>query len=167
MGHFLNELDSVVADLSVDQSQLDATDAIEFQDRAEVMFHNVNKALKSLHAAANKLDEAWSTAKITRVSGTSFGIVGGVLTIIGGVATVMTAGAATPLLAAGMGAGVIGAGTNIVGNIKESLINSKEIKKAESDLMKALESITNVKGTIHEWLEHKKDIHTAQNLQDG
>ena len=156
MGHFLNELDSVVVDLSVDQSQLDATDAIEFKDKAEVMFHNVNKALKSLHAAADKLDEAWSTAKITRVSGTSFGIVGGVLTIIGGVATVMTAGAATPLLAAGMGAGIIGAGTNIVGNIKESLINSKEIKRAESDLMKALESITNVKGTIHEWLEHKK-----------
>ena len=156
MGHFLTELDSVVVDLSVDQSQLDATDAIEFKDKAEVMFHNVNKALKSLHAAANKLDEAWSTAKITRVSGTSIGIVGGVLTIIGGVATVMTAGAATPLLAAGMGAGAIGAGTNIVGNIKESLINSKEIKKAESDLMKALESIENVKGTIHEWLEHKK-----------
>ena len=156
MGHFLNELDSVVVDLSVDQSQLDATDAIEFKDKAEVMFHNVNKALKSLHAAADKLDEAWSTAKITRLSGTSFGIVGGVLTIIGGVATIMTAGAATPLLAAGMGAGVIGAGTNIVGNIKESLINSKEIKKAESDLMKALESITNVRGTIHEWLEHKK-----------
>lgn len=79
----------------------------------------------------------------------------------------MTAGAATPLLAAGMGAGVIGAGTNIVGNIKESLINSKEIKRAESDLKEALESIENVKGTIHEWLEHKKDIHTAQNLQDG
>ena len=156
MGHFLNELDSVVVDLSVDQSQLDATDAIEFKDETEAMLHNVNKAVESLYAAADKLDEAWSTAKITRVSGTSFGIVGGVLTIIGGVATVMTAGAATPLLAAGMGAGVIGAGTNIVGNIKESLINSKEIKKAESDLMKALESITNVKGTIHEWLEHKK-----------
>ena len=156
MEHFLNELDSAVVDLSVDQSQLDATDAIEFKDKAEVMFHNINKALKSLHAAADKLDEAWSTAKIMRVSGTSIGIVGGVLTIIGGVATVMTAGAATPLLAAGMGAGVIGAGTNIVGNIKESLINSKEIKRAESDLMKALESITNVKGTIHEWLEHKK-----------
>ena len=156
MGHFLNELDSVVVDLSVDQSQLDAADAIELKDKAEVMFHNVNKALKSLHAAADKLDEAWSTAKIFRVSGTSIGIVGGVLTIIGGVATVMTAGAATPLLAAGMGAGVIGAGTNIVGNIKESLINSKEIKKAEGDLKEALESITNVKGTIHEWLEHKK-----------
>ena len=156
MGHFLTELDSVVVDLSVDQSQLDATDAIEFKDETEAMLHNVNKAVESLYAAADKLDEAWSTAKITRVSGTSFGIVGGVLTIIGGVATVMTAGAATPLLAAGMGAGVIGAGTNIVGNIKESLINSKEIKKAESDLMKALESIENVKGTIHEWLEHKK-----------
>ena len=167
MGDFLDELDSVVVDLSVDQSQLDATDAIEFKDETEAMLHNVNKAVESLHAAADKLDEAWSTAKITRVSGTSIGIVGGVLTIIGGVATVMTAGAATPLLAAGMGAGVIGAGTNIVGNIRESLINSKEIKKAEGDLKEALESITNVKGTIHEWLEHKKDIHTAQNLQDG
>ena len=156
MEHFLNELDSAVVDLSVDQSQLDATDAIEFKDKAEVMFHNINKALKSLHAAADKLDEAWSTAKIFRVSGTSIGIVGGVLTIIGGVATVMTAGAATPLLAAGMGAGVLGAGTNIVGNIKESLINSKEIKKAEGDLKEALESIKNVRGTIDKWLEHKK-----------
>ena len=156
MEHFLNKLDSAVVDLSVDQSQLDATDAIEFKDKAEVMFHNINKALKSLHAAADKLDEAWSTAKIFRVSGTSIGIVGGVLTIIGGVATVMTAGAATPLLAAGMGAGVLGAGTNIVGNIKESLINSKEIKKAEGDLKEALESIKNVRGTIDKWLEHKK-----------
>ena len=156
MGHFLNELDSVVVVLNVAQSQLDATDAIEFKDKAEVMFHNINKALKSLHAAADKLDEAWSTAKIFRVSGTSIGIVGGVLTIIGGVATVMTAGAATPLLAAGMGAGVLGAGTNIVGNIKESLINSKEIKKAEGDLKEALESIRNVRGTIDKWLEHKK-----------
>ena len=156
MEDFLRTLDGFVVDMSNDQSQLDATDAIEFKDETEAMLHNVNKAVESLHAAADKLDEAWSTAKITRVSGTSFGIVGGVLTIIGGVATVMTAGAATPLLAAGMGAGVIGAGTNIVGNIKESLINSKEIKKAESDLMKALESIKNVKGTIHEWLEHKK-----------
>ena len=156
MAHFLNKLNSVVVVLNVDQSQLDATDAIEFKDKAEVMFHNINKALKSLHAAADKLDEAWSTAKIIRVSGTSIGIVGGVLTIIGGVATVMTAGAATPLLAAGMGAGVIGAGTNIVGNIKESLINSKEIKKAEGDLKEALESIKNVRGTIDKWLEHKK-----------
>ena len=156
MEHFLNELDSAVVDLSVDQSQLDATDAIEFKDKAEVMFHNINKALKSLHAAADKLDEAWSTAKIMRVSGTSIGIVGGVLTIIGGVATVMTAGAATPLLAAGMGAGVLGAGTNIVGSIEESLINSKEIKKAEGDLKEALESIKNVRGTIDKWLEHKK-----------
>ena len=156
MGDFLDELDSVVVDLSVDQSQLDATDAIEFKDETEAMLHNVNKAVESLHAAADKLDEAWSTAKITRVSGTSIGIVGGVLTIIGGVATVMTAGAATPLLAAGMGAGVIGAGTNIVGNIRESLINSKEIKKAEGDLKEALESIKNVRGTIHEWLEHKE-----------
>ena len=156
MGHFLNELDSVVVVLNVAQSQLDATDAIEFKDKAEVMFHNVNKALKSLHSAADKLDEAWSTAKIMRVSGTSIGIVGGVLTIIGGVATVMTAGAATPLLAAGMGAGVFGAGTNIVGNIEESLINSKEIKKAEGDLKEALESIKNVRGTIDKWLEHKK-----------
>ena len=156
MEHFLNELDSAVVDLSVDQSQLDATDAIEFKDKAEVMFHNINKALKSLHAAADKLDEAWSTAKIMRVSGTSIGIVGGVLTIIGGVATVMTAGAATPLLAAGMGAGFLGAGTNIVGSIEESLINSKEIKKAEGDLKEALESIKNVRGTIDKWLEHKK-----------
>ena len=120
------------------------------------LFLKAKKAVQSLRAAADKLDEAWSNGKITRISGTFVGVVRGVITIIGGVATVMTLGAATPLLVTGIGVGVIGAGTNIVGNIKESLINSKEIKKADSDLKEALDSIANVKGNIHEWLDHKE-----------
>ena len=120
------------------------------------LFLKAKKAVQSLRAAADKLDEAWSNGKITRISGAFVGVVRGVITIIGGVATVMTLGAATPLLVTGIGVGVIGAGTNIVGNIKESLINSKEIKKADSDLKEALDSIANVKGNIHEWLDHKE-----------
>ena len=163
MGEFLNELVNVVIDLSVDQSHSDMKDAEKLNDNAEVMFRKVKEAVQSLRAAADKLDEAWSDGKITRIGGTSVGVVGGVLTIIGGVATILTLGAATPLLVTGISFGVIGAGTNIAGNIKESLINSKEIKKADSDLKEALDSIKNVNGTIDKWLEHK-DVSRLRNI---
>ena len=163
MGEFLSELANVVIDLSVDQSHSDMKDAEKLNDNAEVMFRKVKEAVQSLRAAADKLDEAWSDGKITRIGGTSVGVVGGVLTIIGGVATVMTLGAATPLLVTGISFGVIGAGTKIVGNIKELLINSKEIKKADSDLKEALDSIENVNGTINELLDHK-DIPRLRNI---
>ena len=163
MGESLSELVNVVIDLSVDQSHSDMKDAEKLNDNAKVMFRKVREAVQSLRAAADKLDEAWSDGKITRIGGTSVGVVGGVLTIIGGIATIMTLGAATPLLVTGISFGVIGAGTNIAGNIKESLINSKEIKKADSDLKEALDSIENVNGTINELLDHK-DIPRLRNI---
>ena len=163
MGEFLKEWDNALSDLSVDQSRSDVKDAEKLKDDAEVMFRKAKEAVQSLRATADKLNEAWSDGKIIRIGGTSVGVVGGVLTIIGGVATVMTLGAATPLLVTGISFGVIGAGTNIAGNIKESRINSKEIEKADSDLKEALESIMNVKGTIHEWLDHK-DISRLRNI---
>ena len=163
MGEFLKEWDNALSDLSVDQSRSDVKDAEKLKDDAEVMFRKAKEAVQSLRATADKLNEAWSDGKIIRISGTSVGVVGGVLTIIGGVATVMTLGAATPLLVTGISFGVIGAGTNIAGNIKESRINSKEIEKADSDLKEAVDSIMNVKGTIHEWLDHK-DISRLRNV---
>ena len=163
MGELFKELDNALNDLDVDQSHSDMKDAEKLNDDAEVMFRKAKEAVQSLRAAADKLDKAWSDGKITRIGGTSVGVVGGVLTIIGGVATVMTLGAATPLLVTGISFGVIGAGTNIAGNIKESLINSKEIEKADSDLKKAVDSIRNVKGTIQMWLDHK-DISRLRNI---
>ena len=163
MGEFLKEWDNALSDLSVDQSRSDVKDAEKLKDDAEVMFRKAKEVVQSLRATADKLNEAWSDGKIIRIGGTSVGLVGGVLTIIGGVATVMTLGAATPLLVTGISFGVIGAGTNIAGNIKESLINSKEIEKADSDLKKAVDSIRNVKGTIHKWLDHK-DIPRLRNI---
>ena len=163
MGEFLKEWDNALSDLSVDQSRSDVKDAEKLKDDAEVMFRKAKEVVQSLRATADKLNEAWSDGKIIRIGGTSVGLVGGVLTIIGGVATVMTLGAATPLLVTGISFGVIGAGTNIAGNIKESRINSKEIEKADSDLKEAVDSIMNVKGTIHEWLDHK-DISRLRNI---
>ena len=162
MGEF-KEWDNALNDLDVDQSHSDMKDAEKLNDDVEVMFRIAKEVVQSLRAAADKLDKAWSDGKITRIGGISVGVVGGVLTIIGGVATVMTLGAATPLLVTGISFGVIGAGTNIAGNIKESLINSKEIEKADSDLKKAVDSIRNVKGTIHKWLDHK-DIPRLRNI---
>ena len=99
MGDFFAELHCVfydVYDVHFHFHGLDEKDAKKFKDNAEVMFSKIKKAVQSLHAAADKLDKAWSDCKVTCASGTSVGILGGVMTIIGGVATVMTAGAATP-----------------------------------------------------------------------
>lgn len=149
MGEILSELDSVVVDLSVGQSQLDEEDAERFRKIAEVMFPKVEKAVQGLRTAADRLDKVWTTK-------CSVGILGGFITVFGGIATVMTAGAATPLLASsGMVIGVMGAGTTVTGRIIELFINSKEIKKAESDLEEALDSIRHVQAIMEGWLEKK------------
>lgn len=67
MVDFLRELNSVYIQLT----DLEVKDVENLKIRQNVC---IKKAVQSLHAAADKLDEAWSNAKITRASGTSVGI---------------------------------------------------------------------------------------------
>ena len=124
-----------------------------FKETAEKIMSNLKKAVESSRAAADKLDEVWTKHNLAHISGTSAGILGGLLTISGGIATLMTAGAASPLLFAGVSFGLVGAGTNIAAKIIEYLINLNEIKKANRDMKVALDSIAEVKDILQDLSE--------------
>ena len=121
--------------------------------KTEKMMSNLKKAVESSRAAADKLDEVWAKYKLAHASGTSAGILGGLLTVGGGIATLMSAGAATPLLFAGVTFGLVGAGTNITAKIIESLRNSNEIAKANGDMKVALDSVAEVKNLFKDLSE--------------
>ena len=146
----------VTDDLTEEQREQAKVDANEIDEKAKKVLIKVKEAVKSVRAAADFLDEVWTTHNIAHASGNVFGIIGGICTIGGGIATLMTAGVASPLLFAGIGFGVTGAGTNILAKIIEYAVNSDEIQKANKDLKEAYDSIDDVQKFIEDRLNRKK-----------
>ena len=157
-----NQLEEVLsdsnelADLTDEQMRLAEKDVNEIGEKAEKLSVKVKQAVKSVRAAAKKLDEVWEKHNIAHAVGNVFGIIGGICTIGGGVATLMTAGLATPLLVTGLSLGFSGAGANAVAKIIELVLNSNEVKKANKDLEEASDSIAEVKKHIEDRLEKKE-----------
>ena len=89
--------------------------------------------------------------------GTSAEIAGGLLSIVGGVAALMTLGIASPLLVAGLVIGGSGAVANVGAAIVEKVINSDEIKEAEKQLAKTMDSIHEANRVVQKVLM-KKDV---------
>ena len=139
-----------------DEKQQDRRDLKEFQEKTEKMNSHGKKTIKSFRAAAKKLDGVWKDCKISHAVGTSFGMLGGLLTIGGGIATLLTAGGATPLLIAGLCVGGAGATTNLGTAIAEAVINSAEIKEAEKHLGETIDSVNEVNRIVQEVLMIKE-----------
>lgn len=152
----LEKMTDSINTLPEDEKQQDRKDWIQFKEKMEKMNSKAKKTIKSLRAAADKLDQAWWDYKVAQASGTTAAIVGGVLTIGGGIATVMTAGAATPLLIAGTTFGVAGSTVNVRASFIDAAVNSAEIKKAEKLLGETIESINEVNKIIHDSLVMKE-----------
>lgn len=64
------------------------------------------------------------------------------MSLLAVIVTVMIAGAASPLLLAGLS--LVRAGTSLTTWTRESIVNSIEIKEANSDLKEALDSMKDV-----------------------
>ena len=139
-----------------DEKQQDRRDLKELQEKTEKMNSHGKKTIQSFRAAAKKLDGVWKDCKISHAVGTSFGMLGGLLTIGGGIATMLTAGGATPLLVAGLCVGGAGATTNLGTAIVETLINSAEIKEAEKHLGETIDSVNEVNRIVQEVLMTKE-----------
>ena len=157
-----NQLEEVLsafnelADLTDEQMWQAKKDVNEIGEKAEKVSVKVEKAVMSLRAAANKLDEVLKKHNLAHAIGKGFEIIGGFCAIGFGVATLMTAGLATPLLVTGLSFGVTGAGANAVAKIIELVLNSNEMKKANKDLEEASDSIAEVKKLIDDRLEKKE-----------
>ena len=153
------ELEGIIDKINLlpeDEKQQDRRDLKELQEKTERMNSHARETIRSLRAAAKKLDNVWRDCKTAHAVGTSVGIVGGLLSIGGGIATVMTAGTATPLLVAGLSLGGAGATTNIGAAAVEALINSAEIKKAEEQLGETMNSINEVNRIVQKILMAKE-----------
>ena len=153
------ELEGIIDKINLlpeDEKQQDKRDLKELQEKTERMNSHARETIRSLRAAAKKLDNVWRDYKTAHAVGTSVGIVGGLLSIGGGIATVMTAGTATPLLVAGLSLGGAGATTNIGAAAVEALINSAEIKKAEEQLGETMNSINEVNRIVQKILMAKE-----------
>ena len=153
------ELEGIIDKINLlpeDEKQQDRRDLKELQEKTERMNSHARETIRSLRAAAKKLDNVWRDCKTAHAVGTSVGIVGGLLSIGGGIATVMTAGTATPLLVAGLSLGGAGATTNIGAAAVEALINSAEIKKAEEQLGETMNSINEVNRIVKKILMAKE-----------
>ena len=153
------ELERIIDKINLlpeDEKQQDKRDLKELQEKTERMNSHARETIRSLRAAAKKLDNVWRDYKTAHAVGTSVGIVGGLLSIGGGIATVMKAGTATPLLEAGLSLGGAGATTNIGAAAVEALINSAEIKKAEEQLGETMNSINEVNRIVQKILMAKE-----------
>ena len=143
-------------DFSEAQNRQAEEDLNEMQGITNRLTSKASMTTRRLRLLANKLDDAWTDGKLAHAAGTSFGIMGGLLTLGGGVATFLTAGAATPLLVLGMAVGGAGVVTNVAAGRIEASINSQEIKKAEKDLKETIEYVNIVNGTIQKWQDGKE-----------
>ena len=155
------ELEKIISKINLlpeDEKQQDRRDLKELQEKTERMNSNAKETAESLRTAAKKLDNVWRDCKTAHAVGTSFGIVGGLLSIGGGIATLMTAGAASPLLVAGLLIGGTGAAANVGTAIVEALINSAEVKEAEKQLAKTRDSMNEVNRFVQEVLVPKEGM---------
>ena len=140
-----------VIDLHDVQSLQDTEFAEKFQEKVEVMFPKIREAVQCHPTGVDKLDDVKMEGKVPVVHYSS--ILGGVASILAVIVTVMTAGAALPPLLAGLS--IVRAGTSLTTWTRESIVNSIEIKEADSDFKEALDSMKDVWEIVHKWLKNK------------
>lgn len=81
MDEILERLASSINNLSEEDKQQERDDLKKFQEKTERMNSKTKQTVKSLRAAARELDIIWRNCKIVHATGTTAGIVGGVLTM--------------------------------------------------------------------------------------
>ena len=132
----------------------DKRDLLKFQALTGSVDSKMEQTVKSLHEAADKLDDVWRDCKIAYAFGTAGAIASGAISLG---AMVMTGGVASPLVYVGLGLGLGSVGINLGTSKIETAINSAEVEKAEKLLNETLDSIDKVQQLITNWL-NKKEI---------
>ena len=108
-------------DLSENQMQQLREDLQSITPLADAVCARVSVTVKSLHKAADFMDEVSTTHNLAHVTGSSLALIGTLFAISGAFATLATAGLASPFMFTGIAFGVVGAGTNVVAKIIEWL----------------------------------------------
>lgn len=146
----MEDLEEMLQTSQIVYSDAETQYADEVLNEMRKLISTAKNTAQSLRLLAAKLDRVWKSCKTARAVGTSFGMMGGLLTV----ATFFTAGAATPLVILGMAAGGAGATTNVAAGGIEAYITSTELKRVQQELKTTIDCADRVNGTL-------------QRLQDG
>uniref|UniRef100_A0A3B3Z9T1 Uncharacterized protein n=1 Tax=Periophthalmus magnuspinnatus TaxID=409849 RepID=A0A3B3Z9T1_9GOBI len=104
--------------------------------------------LKELEETAVQLDRMNMGARISSVTGSSVGAVGGILSIIGLALIPVTAGASLALTLTGVGLGVTSGVNSAVTTATEVGVNHTQQKRASETFQKFMEDVSNVQDCV-------------------
>ncbi|XP_033827743.1 uncharacterized protein LOC117375529 [Periophthalmus magnuspinnatus] len=113
--------------------------------------------LKELEETAVQLDRMNMGARISSVTGSSVGAVGGILSIIGLALIPVTAGASLALTLTGVGLGVTSGVNSAVTTATEVGVNHTQQKRASETFQKFMEDVSNVQDCLLEVIQQTVD----------
>uniref|UniRef100_I3JTM3 Apolipoprotein L n=1 Tax=Oreochromis niloticus TaxID=8128 RepID=I3JTM3_ORENI len=108
------------------------------------------KFLEDLEQCAVQLDRMNKGAKISSITGSSVGAVGGVLSIVGLALSPVTAGASLGLLLGGTAMGILSGTNSAVTTFTEIGVNHKQRNKANDVLQKFMEDVQSIHDCLGE-----------------
>ncbi|KAL0149979.1 hypothetical protein M9458_054638, partial [Cirrhinus mrigala] len=133
-------------------------DAQKFIDVFSKRCSRMRQLLSDLEETALGLDSMKMGASISTVTGSSVGIIGGVLSIAGIILAFFTAGASLVCTAAGAGLGAISAVNTIVTGITETQVNSHHEHKAQSYLKSYKDDMIKIEDCLKEAANRERPL---------
>ncbi|XP_058509183.1 uncharacterized protein LOC131475229 [Solea solea] len=118
----------------------------EFSKRQPTMV----QSLQDMEEVAVQLDRMNKGAKISSVTGSSVGVIGGVLSIVGLALIPFTAGLSLGLTATGLGLGVTSGVNSAVTTATEIGVNATQQKKAKKVFQNFMEDFQILQGCLHD-----------------
>uniref|UniRef100_A0A3B3ZD54 Uncharacterized protein n=1 Tax=Periophthalmus magnuspinnatus TaxID=409849 RepID=A0A3B3ZD54_9GOBI len=113
--------------------------------------------LKELEETAVQLDRMNKGARISSVTGSSVGAVGGILSIIGLALIPVTAGASLALTLTGVGLGITSGVNSAVTTATEIGVNRTQQKRASETFQKFMEDVSNLQDCLLEMIQQTVD----------
>ncbi|XP_030623940.1 apolipoprotein L4-like [Chanos chanos] len=145
----LKQLNQIRMDQDLRITLLFQGKAQNFTDLFNECHDTMLKCLSELEESAEKLDKMKKRASISRVTGGSVGVAGGILTIVGLALTPVTAGVSLALTLTGVSLGVTSGVNSVVTGITELAVNSRHGKNANAVSQKYMEDVW----TLQDFLE--------------
>ncbi|RXN08437.1 apolipo L4-like protein [Labeo rohita] len=158
MLHHLNQLIEIRMDEHTRLAFLFQEDAQKFTDVFGECRSRMWQLLSDLEDTAVHLDSMKKGASISTVTGSSVGIVGGVLSIAGIILAFFTAGASLGLTVAGAGLGGISAANGLVTGITEMAVNSHHEHKAQSYLKSYKDDMIKIEDCLKEVANRERPL---------
>ncbi|KAL2101375.1 hypothetical protein ACEWY4_003136 [Coilia grayii] len=141
MLNHLNQLNLTRTNQDLRLTHLFLNSALSFIGLFSQRHKRMLQFLSDLEESARELDKMKFGANISSVAGSSFGVIGGVVSIVGLALAPVTAGASLALTLAGVGLGVTSGVNSLVTGVTEIVVSKKHGKKAQNTFQSFMENV--------------------------